>query len=819
MSQPGAETAVKSAITLPLFLLVCLLVPAARAGTPKTVVAERIESPLLIDGLLNEYAWKYAHAVGDFTQYEPAEGELPTEWTAVRVLYDDRTLYIGVICIDGNPRGIVRQLSRRDRSTEADKITVMIDSYFDRKTAFVFSTNVSGVKTDGILSQEGLVYDLSWDAVWEVRARIVREGWSAEFAIPFNALRFAGGEKDTAWGINFRRYISRKKETDDWVMVPHGETSQISRWGILKGIRGLKPPLRLEVQPYVSASLPFGSQGGSLDGMAGVDLKYGIGRSFTVDATINPDFGQVEVDASVLNLTVFETLYPEKRPFFVEAAQMFSFGTTVDNTSLGLFFSRRIGKQPSGSLFVTAPQGGRVEANPQLTTIYGAAKVSGRSAGGFSVAALSAATAPEYSRVIDSSGVASRITTEPRGLYSVVRLKQELDGNSWVGVEGTAASREGQNPALSAGIDWNLRFAGETHTLDGYIAGTRIVPQAGTVWTGAAGRLLIGRISAEHWYYNTSFDFATKEFEPNDLGYFARPRDAGGFSQILYWENAPAGIFRRYGFSFVPDYRWNWEGRPTLMQVEATAAGFFSVFWDAVLTYQHRFPAYDDEQRGIIGLYRKPAADRVSLQLISDERQTVSGRATIAAEVDRRNKGSFSASLAVTVRPLSWVELVPAVLFESTSGEETPVYEGGRYALATVNGRPATLFADRDLQQMNIEFRGTLTFTRSLSLQFFLQTLLARGRHGGYRALTGPAAFEPVNLPPASYDLNQTSLNANVLLRWEYLPGSTVYLVWTQARYGVTGVYARDFGESLRQTFLLPHDDLVMLKVNYWLGW
>jgi hypothetical protein len=197
----------------------------------------------------------------------------------------------------------------------------------------------------------------------------------------------------------------------------------------------------------------------------------------------------------------------------------------------------------------------------------------------------------------------------------------------------------------------------------------------------------------------------------------------------------------------------------------------------------------------------------------------VSSRATIAAEVDRRNKGSFSASLAVTVRPLSWVELIPAVLFESTSGEETPVYEGGRYALAAVNGRPATLFADRDLQQMNIEFRGTLTFTRDLSLQFFLQTLLARGRHSGYRALTGPAAFEPVNLPPASYDFNQTSLNANVLLRWEYLPGSTVYLVWTQARYGATGVYTRDFGESLRQTFLLPHDDLVMLKVNYWLGW
>jgi len=786
---------------------------------PKAIAAVRVTVPPVIDGLLNEQCWKNAPAAGDFTQYEPVEGARPSEWTMVRVLYDDRMLYVGVTCLDGNPRGIVRQLSRRDRSTEADRVTVMLDSYFDRKTAFVFSANVSGVKTDGILSQEGLVYDLSWDAVWEVQTRVVKEGWSAEFAIPFNALRFSGAESDTVWGINIRRYISRKKETDDWVMVPHGESSQISRWGLLTGIANMTPPLRLEVQPYGSVSRSFGSQGASTDGRAGVDLKYGIGRSFTLDATVNPDFGQVEVDAAVLNLTVFETLYPEKRPFFVEGSQMFTFGSTVDNTSLGLFFSRRIGKQPSGSTAVVAPIGGRVEANPQLTTIYGATKLSGRSAGGLSVAALAAATAPEYSTVIDSSGAPSKIMTEPRALYSVLRLKQDLDGGSWVGMEGTLASRQGQSPALSGGIDWNLRFAGATHTLDGYLAGTRVTPLPGETRTGGAGRLLIGRISADHWYYNTSFDFATLKFEANDLGYFARPRDLGGFSQLLYMQNTPQGIFRRYVVSVVPDYRWNWEGYPTLMRLEFSAAGYLTTFWDVNLLYRHGFSAYDDEEKGIIGLYHRPAAEHVALQVISDERRAVSATAMLTYERDHLTKASTVASLGLTIRPVSWLELGPAVLFENTLREESPVYSGGQYATVTVDQLPRTLFADRDLQQVNVELRGTLTFTRTLSLQFFLQTLFARAKYQDYRALQSSTTFVPVPDPVPPYDFNQSSLNANVLLRWEYLPGSTVYLVWTQERFGAIAEYARDFGETFHDTFLLPHDDVVMLKVNYWLGW
>jgi hypothetical protein len=368
------------------------------AGTSlKVVTAARTEHAILLDGELSEPAWQMAPPVLDFTQFDPSEGSLPTEITSVRVLYDDNALYVGVVCYDAHPDAIVQQLTRRDRTSEADRFTVSIDSYHDHQTAFVFSTNVNGVQGDGILSQDGSVYDLSWDAVWSVKTRTYLDGWSAEMRIPYNALRFVHQNSDELeWGVNFRRYISRKHETDEWVMVPRSERLQISHWGHLRGLRNISPPLHLNVSPYVSSTSTRQSAAASRPAQAdnkflgGFDLKYGVARNFTLDATVNPDFGQVEVDQAVLNLTVFETRYPEKRPFFVEGSQLFTFGAGVDNTSLPLFFSRRIGKRPTDAFSFSTPAGGSVEENPLVTTILGAAKVSGRSNGGLSLGALTA---------------------------------------------------------------------------------------------------------------------------------------------------------------------------------------------------------------------------------------------------------------------------------------------------------------------------------------------------------------------------------------------------------------------------------------------
>ena len=797
----------------------------AYAGTTvKAITAVRTNEAPVIDGLVNEPVWQKAPAVLDFTQFDPDEGALPTEQTAVKILYDDRALYVGVTCYDARPDLIVHQLTRRDRSTEADRFTVMFDSYHDLQTAFVFSTNASGVQSDGILSQDGAVYDVTLDAVWTVKTETYLDGWSAEFEIPYNALRFseqAGSEM--VWGINFRRYISRKHETDEWVMIPRSEHLQISRWGHLRGLTDISPPLHLNVSPYLSGTSTIHSAHSSWlhtsdqKMLAGLDLKYGVTRNYTIDATINPDFGQVEVDQAVLNLTVFETLYPEKRPFFVEGSQLFTFGAGVDNTSLPLFFSRRIGKRPTGAAFVEPPAGGVVEENPPVTTILGAAKVSGRSNAGLSVGALSAATDEENAVAGDSLGHSFSVRTEPRGLYNVIRLKQDFDGHSWLGAMATSVSRQNLPPALSGGLDWNLRLDDGGYTVDGYFAGARSSDLT-SQRDGLAGRLLVSRIAAEHWLYTTSYDLATRYFNPNDIGFFAQPHDHGGYFQLLYRENFAGGIVRRYNIALNPEYRWNWDGVITHAVLNTEFSGELTNFWTWIFRYSYSHPAYDDAERGIIGTYLRPAGHTLQLSVTTDPRKDLSATVVGIYDVDVKGKRTATAQAMITLRPASWMELTPLVLYSQTRKEEAWVFPYG--STPSVTGTPNSLFGDRNVNQLDLELRGIVTFTRDISLQFFSQVLLARGRYSNYRELINSTTLTAYSPPSGSFinpDFNDITFNANVLLRWEYLPGSTMYLVWTQGRFGDSRTYSTGFGQRFNDTFALPHEDVLLLKVSYWL--
>jgi len=809
-------------LALAFLIVSSLLIAPSLAGVPSKIVqAVRAEPRPVIDGWVNEPVWQTAPAILDFTQYDPAEGAPPTEITSVRVLYDNRALYIGVICYDSRPEGIVRQLSRRDRSTEADRFTVMIDSYFDRQSAFVFSTNVSGVQSDGVLSQGGVVYDITWDAVWTVETRVYRDGWSAEFEIPFNALRFAERDQgEYVWGINFRRYISRKRETNEWVMVPRSERLLIPYWGTVQGIRSISPPLHLDVVPYVSGSAQFQTATPTdpathdLTGQAGLDLKYGLTGNFTLDATVNPDFGQVEVDRAVLNLTVFETLFPEKRPFFVEGTQFFTFGSSVDNTPLPVFFSRRIGKTP---LPVTVPPGDVVEESPAVTTILGAAKISGRSGDGFALGALSALTDNEFAEVRAADGSTYRLRAEPRGSYNVVRVRQDFGDQSWIGGIATLVSRVDTLPAYSAGVDWNLRVGNGTHSFDGYLTAARS-SVGSTNPDGVAGRLLLSSISAEHWSYAGSYNFFTPDFNINDIGFFARPHDHGGYLQLTYREYFAAEPFLRYALEIVPEARWDWQGINTMAQAEFRTVWELTNFWNVSLRYTQKLPAYSDEEYGIIGTYRRPEAHFVQTTITSDDRKNVVATLGAAYEADARSKRAVSATMEIDFRVAAWFEVIPTLFCQRIRTEETGVYANGGIVTVPLGSGSASLFADRDLDEVDIGLRGIVTFTRTLSLQFFTQMLLARGTYGSYRALTGSTDFVPYAAASGLYDFNEATFNANVLLRWEYLQGSTMYLVWTQERYGDTGDYSVSFPERFRDSFAYPHQDVVLLKVNYWLS-
>jgi hypothetical protein len=812
------------AVALHVTCIACSFLYAG--ASPKVITAARTDIPPALDGFVTDSQWRLAPPVLDFEQFDPQDGAPPTELTSVRILYDDKAIYVGVICYDADPRRIVHQLTRRDRTTEADRFTVQIDSFNDHQTAFVFSVNVSGVQSDGVLSQDGIVYDLSWDAVWTANTRVYLDGWSAEFAIPYNALRFSSeSEGDHEWGINFRRYISRKRETDEWVMIPRSERLLISKWGHVAGIRDIRPPMNLSAIPYVAnrstfqtatPQLPYSSVHSQV---AGLDLKYGLTRDFTFDLTVNPDFGQVEVDRAVLNLTVFETLYPEKRPFFVEGAQLFAFGgSAVDNTTLPLFFSRRVGKRPSGSY--APPPGTRFEENPLATTILGAAKITGHTNGGFSLGVMTAATDEEEAVLRDVTGNRSTLRTEPRGLYNVVRMKQEFARNSWIGGIATLASRGGMLPGASGGIDWNVRFDEGAYTLDGYLAGVRS-SEEGHDPHGIAGRLLFARIAAEHWRYRVAYDFFSARFNSNDIGYFAQPHDQGGYAAVEYREDFAASPVRRYSITVSPQGRWNWEGVPTDLAIGTRFVGELMNFWGVGLSYLLNVPAYDDEERGILGTYRRPASHSFGIELSSDQRPAVSGSLNMIYDMDAKNKRGLSATLGMTLRPAAWCELNPMVLAGRTRGEEAWVFPTGNIADPSISGSPFSVFGERDVDELDVGMRGTVTFTQTLSLQFYSQLLLARGIYRNYKRLFTSTELLPYDYPSFAGFVNQafnaTTFNANILLRWEFLPGSTLYLVWTQGRFEDSGDYAVSFSRRFTDTFRLPHEDVIVVKLSYWM--
>ncbi|HLA99868.1 MAG TPA: DUF5916 domain-containing protein, partial [Bacteroidota bacterium] len=444
----------------PILILTCLapLPSAAGRGDPDAdtafhrpvITAYRTTEKIRIDGLLDESGWNHPSA-SNFTQKNPTEGASPSYQTDVWVLYDDEAMYIGAKLHDSNPDSIVSRIGRRDADLDGDWFYVGIDSYHDRRTGFFFGVYASGSVTDGTLFNDEWD-DNSWDGVWEAETAIHLDGWTAEMKIPYSQLRFPKQDFYT-WGINFARQIERLKEEDFFVMVPKKESGWVSRFADLTGIMNISPPARIELLPYVVGEVrktsdftegdPF-HDGSSFTGNVGGDIKLGLGSNFTMNATINPDFGQVEVDPAVVNLSQFETYYDEKRPFFVEGSNLFEFGFGGANNNWGFnfgnpsfFYSRRIGHAPGGST-----QHDGFTEYPDATSILGAGKMTGKIGDDWSLAALSALTKREYAAVQTGDGTRYRDVVEPLASYSVLRSQKEFDkGRQGLGFIGTAIVR------------------------------------------------------------------------------------------------------------------------------------------------------------------------------------------------------------------------------------------------------------------------------------------------------------------------------------------------------------------------------------------
>ncbi len=845
-----------------------LLAPAPDTAAPKVLNAVRVpagQAPAL-DGRLDDAIWATAPAAADFVQRGPDPGRPATQRTEARVVYDNSAIYVGVRMYDTHPDSIAGQLARRDVSSGySDWVHVGIDSRHDRRTAFRFSVNPRGVKQD-VFHFDDTNEDKSWDAVWEVATATDSLGWTAEFRIPLSQLRFSPSGGAQTWGINFAREIARRGETAFWSPVLPNVNGIISRSGELHGLSGLTSPRRLELQPYSLARLtrapgdasnPFYRENDPY-ASAGVDLKYGITSDFTLTATLNPDFGQVEADPAQVNLSAYETFYREQRPFFVEGVDIFRFGIGAGDGDFGsesLFYSRRIGRAPQRS---AGGLGQYVDA-PSATRILGAAKLSGKTANGWSVGILDAVTAEEQARYIDGDGSELRATTEPRTNYAVARVRRDFrKGQSAVGAVLTSTHRalpdDGNlnwlpSQAYAGGIDARHRFGGGNYELRTWLLGSQVEGDSAAILRlqraparffqrpdadhlrelYEPGRTALGGWAAStelyktgggNWSYGGILNVRSPGFDTNDLGY---QRNADQVVQALfgsYYQPRAGKVLRNWRIGANQWAGSTFGGERTGLGGNVNGGFQLANFWSFNGGINREMETWSiGALRGGPALLA-PGNVNGWMGISSDSRKRVRGSLNSSVWLeDGTNGQSFHVGSSVSVRPSTQADLSLGPSFSRRTDE-------WQYVRRVGSGDAARFqFAQLDQTTAALTARVNYTFTPTLSLQLYGQPFVSAGDYSGLKEVTDPRAerfqdrFQPAegSLP----DFNYKAFRSNAVLRWEYRPGSTMFVVWSQGRdhFAEDGSFAarRDFGRLFNPEFA-PSTNVLLVKFSYWLN-
>ena len=838
---------------------VLLLVQAQTAGpaalqAAATVRAARATEAPVIDGSSADAVWAGAPAVDRFYEAKPSEGAEPKCRTEARVAYDEHNLYVFVRAFDPHPDSIVSLLSRRDDQTASDYVTVMLDPYHDRRTGFEFSVNPAGVKTDFAIYNDGGTEDVNWDAVWDVATRIDSLGWTAEYRIPLSQLHYPA-KSDGTFGFLVWRVIQRHTATVTWPLYRVSRTGLPSQFGRLTGLSGLAAPGHAELTPYVVSKSAPAAAGGSPDRDAdltvGGDVKYRPASNLVLNATVNPDFGQVEADPSELNLSAFETFFDERRPFFVEGKGLFTFTVNcvvvVDcNTGEGLFYSRRIGRYPQLTGFYGGP------ASVASTRILGAAKLTGRLPTGLSLGVLDAVT----DRVEGSGGV----TLEPTTNYAVVRANQDFrQGAGSVGfiLTGVNRSLDAASAALlhqsayAGGLDARWRFTPE-YEVSGSFDLSRVAgepeavaltqrnpvhlyqrPDAGlgfdstrTSLAGSNAELRFAKVGGRRLHFETAYQRRTPGFEVNDVG-FLRQADFQAWTSwatLLFY--TPNEVFQSLRLNFNNWEYWTAAGLPTERAFNSNVHVQFTNRWwlhaggtvgQVGATWCDRCarggPAvrqdpYVAPWMSIEGDDRRPLVPSVSANYNRSDR----GRSEdlrLTPELSLKVSTRFTTSLSTT-----WERNRNDIQYFGTFADQS----GGLHYT----------FAHLEQRTLSFTWRLGYTFTPNTSLQVYASPFISRGTYSDVREIADARAeryddrYRPYADPAVAGDpggFNFQQFRSNVVFRWEYRPGSTLFLVWSQGREGSTPLEGgQSFRDDLGDLFGRRANDTFLVKVSYWLA-
>ncbi len=849
------------------------------------VVAVRLDEEIKLDGQLNEKVWHNGHGVTEFQQREPREGADPTEQTRVHIAYDDAALYIGARMFDSAPDSIVAPLSRRDEEISADLFVIYIDPYFDKRSGYYFGINAGGTRYDGTLYNDEWE-DETWDGVWEGYVSRDDSGWCAELRIPFSQLRFKNSG-ELHWGVNFQRNINRKNEENFLSYTPKNSSGFVSRFLPLEGINDVKPPRHFELLPYVRAKAEFDRSqknnpfhgGKRATPAVGLDVKYGVGPNLTLDATINPDFGQVEVDPAVVNLSDFETFYEEKRPFFIEGSSIFNFSYGGSRSNWGFnwgnpdfFYSRRIGRAPQGS-----SPGHDYADIPEATTIIGAGKLTGKIAGNWNIGGIVAATACEKGRY-KLDGVEMEQEIEPQSTYGVFRGQKEIDeGRQGIGFIATMTSRNKISPHINSefnksaqtfGIDgWTFLDKEKMWVMTSYIGGTRIngstermqelqsssmhyfqrpdvdhvtFDSTRTSLSGYSGRVLINTQQG-NVLFNTAFGVVSPSFNVNDLGFMFRSDVINYHIGFGYKWTKPNRIAREIwliGAKFQSfDFSKNKIG-DGLFALGEFRFHNYHIMETRLFQIQKRF-----DNRATRGgpMVIEPGGLAMELQYTTDSRKAIVlglGAGYYSSPTIRDKELDLELKVEWKPRPNLNLSIGPSWSIEDEYSQYV-TQEKDLFAAETFGTR--YVFSRLQYKEIAANIRLNWTFSSKMSLQLYMQPLISHGNFTDFKELSRPRTYDyhiytteqigfngkdyRVTPDPAHPDASFTfsnpnfhlkSLRGNAVLRWEYAPGSTLYFVWTQDRNNDDYHNQFDIDSSVNTLLKEPANNIFMVKLTYW---
>ena len=827
-----------------------------RSGIPPVarITATRAEKPPVIDGSDSDAVWHTAKVISDFQEWQPTEGAKARFRTEAKVAYDAANLYVFVRAFDPHPDSIIRILERRDTWTPSDMIWVFVDPFHDHRTGYEFGVNAAGAKMDQAIYDDGNE-DNAWDAVWDVATRIDSLGWTAEFRIPLSQLRYEEA-KDHTFGIMIDRDIYRYNERESWPLLRQSHAGFVSQFGELGDLTGLQAPRPFEALPYLitknSAKIANNSYSSASDVTIGGDLKYRIGPNLTLDATVNPDFGQVESDPAVLNLTAYESFFDERRPFFVAGRGLFNFSVNCSQVNCGnegLYYSRRIGRTPQ----LASTYGDTVPEQP--TTILGAAKLLGRFPSGLVIGVLDATT---------QRAVGTRDTTyEPTTNYAVIRVRQDMrNGNSSVGGMLTAVDRSldsWSSPYLTrsayvGAVDFRHRFLNNQYEISGSldqstVSGSRTSilglqtdavhfyqrPDAGlpldsnrTMLGGDAEEFKFDKVAGQHLMFETAYQRRSAGFEINDLGYLRRADQTSWNTWVGWFDRRATSWYNRLQWNNNWWQYWTTSGLPLEAAYNSNAHITFKN--NASLNFGGTVgqlgTTYDDRDARGGPAFRQDAYYAPWAGVSWDDKHAVvpsfyyngfsssDGRnrsTNFSPEIDVKTGGRFSSAFS-----FSWTHNIADNQWYSNYTDSASVHH--------------YTFAHLDQYTTSATIRLNYTFTPNVSLQAYMQPFVSKGTYSNVRQLSATpraasyddryAVYGDTSVTNNPGGFNFKEFQSNLVFRWEYKPGSTLFVVWNEGKQGSTPIEGNaDFGGDVRDLMKLHPANTIIVKMSYWLNW